>query len=970
MATCIGEKIEDFKVGNLLGKGSFAGVYRAESIHTGLEVAIKMIDKKAMYKAGMVQRVQNEVKIHCQLKHPSILELYNYFEDSNYVYLVLEMCHNGEMNRYLKNRVKPFSENEARHFMHQIITGMLYLHSHGILHRDLTLSNLLLTRNMNIKIADFGLATQLKMPHEKHYTLCGTPNYISPEIATRSAHGLESDVWSLGCMFYTLLIGRPPFDTDTVKNTLNKVVLADYEMPTFLSIEAKDLIHQLLRRNPADRLSLSSVLDHPFMSRNSSTKTKDLGTVEDSIDSGHATISTAITASSSTSISGSLFDKRRLLIGQPLPNKMTVFPKNKSSSDFSSSGNGSSFYTQWGNQETSNSGRGRIIQNAEERPHSRYLRRAHSSDRSGTSNSQSRAKTYTMERCHSAEMLSKSKRSGGSENEERYSPANNNANIFNFFKEKTSNSSGSFEKPDINQALSNHLCPGKTPLPFADLTPQTETVQQWFGNLQINAHLRKTTEYDSISSNQDFQDHLDLQKDTSKNAWTDIKVKKNSDASDNAHSVNQPNTMKSMMALHSKPGIIQQECVFGLDPLSEQSKTRDMEPPLGYQNRTLRSITSPLIAHRLKPIRQKTKKAVVSILDSEEVCVELLKEYASQEYVKEVLQISSDGNTITIYYPNDGRDFPLADRPPSLTDNISRYSFDNLPEKYWRKYQYASRFVQLVRSKSPKITYFTRYAKCILMENSPGADFEVWFYDGAKIHQTKDFIQVIEKTGKSYTLKSESEVDSLKEEMKMYMDHANEGHRICLALESIISEEERKTRSAPFFPIIIGRKPSNTSSPKALSPSPSMDSNYPSRDTASFNRMVMNNAASPSQAPMFNPSMITNEGLALTTTASGTDISSNSLKDCLPKSAQILKSVFVKNVGWATQLTSGAVWVQFNDGSQLVVQAGVSSISYTSPTGQTTRYGENEKLPECIKQKLQCLSSILLMFSNSTPNFH
>uniref|UniRef100_A0A8C0HKC9 non-specific serine/threonine protein kinase n=1 Tax=Chelonoidis abingdonii TaxID=106734 RepID=A0A8C0HKC9_CHEAB len=74
MATCIGEKIEDFKVGNLLGKGSFAGVYRAISLKTGLEVAIKMIDKKAMHKAGMVQRVQNEVKIHCQLKHPSILE--------------------------------------------------------------------------------------------------------------------------------------------------------------------------------------------------------------------------------------------------------------------------------------------------------------------------------------------------------------------------------------------------------------------------------------------------------------------------------------------------------------------------------------------------------------------------------------------------------------------------------------------------------------------------------------------------------------------------------------------------------------------------------------------------------------------------------------------------------------------------------------------------------------------------------
>ncbi|KAF7473272.1 serine/threonine-protein kinase PLK4 isoform X5 [Marmota monax] len=893
MATCIGEKIEDFKVGNLLGKGSFAGVYRAESIHTGLEVAIKMIDKKAMYKAGMVQRVQNEVKIHCQLKHPSILELYNYFEDNNYVYLVLEMCHNGEMNRYLKNRMKPFSENEARHFMHQIITGMLYLHSHGILHRDLTLSNLLLTRNMNIKIADFGLATQLTMPHEKHYTLCGTPNYISPEIATRSAHGLESDVWSLGCMFYTLLIGRPPFDTDTVKNTLNKVVLADYEMPTFLSREAKDLIHQLLRRNPADRLSLSSILDHPFMSRNSSTKSKDLGTVEDSIDSGHATISTAVTASSSTSVSGSLLDRRRLLISQPLPNKMTVFPKHKNSSVFSS-GDGSSFCTQWGNQahETSNSGRGRVIQDAEERPHSRYLRRAHSSDRSGTSNSQSRAKTYTMERCHSVETLSKSKRSGIEENEDRYPPTNNNVNIFHFFKEKTSHSSGSFERPDNNQALSNHLCPGKSPFPFSDQTPQTEIVQQWFGNLQMN------------------------------------------------------------------------------DPLSEQIKTRGMESTVGYQKHTLRSITSPLIAHRLKPIRQKTKKAVVSILDSEEVCVELLKEYASQEYVKEVLQISSDGNMITIYYPNDGRGFPLADKPPLPTDNISRYNFDNLPEKYWRKYQYASRFVQLVRSKSPKITYFTRYAKCILMENSPDADFEVWFYDGAKIHKTEDLIQVIEKTGKSYTLKDENQIHSLKEEIKIYMDHANEAHRICLALESVISGEEKKSGSAPFFPIIVGRKPGNTSSPKALSTPPCVDPNYAIRDAPSLGRSIMNSAATPTQAPILNPSIVTAEGLGHTTTASGTNVSSNNLKDCLPTSAQLLKSVFVKNVGWATQLTSGAVWVQFNDGSQLVVQAGVSSISYTSPNGQTTRYGDNEKLPEYIKQKLQCLSSILLMFSNATPGFH
>ncbi|NP_001397551.1 serine/threonine-protein kinase PLK4 isoform 4 [Mus musculus] len=874
MAACIGERIEDFKVGNLLGKGSFAGVYRAESIHTGLEVAIKMIDKKAMYKAGMVQRVQNEVKIHCQLKHPSVLELYNYFEDNNYVYLVLEMCHNGEMNRYLKNRMKPFSEREARHFMHQIITGMLYLHSHGILHRDLTLSNILLTRNMNIKIADFGLATQLNMPHEKHYTLCGTPNYISPEIATRSAHGLESDIWSLGCMFYTLLIGRPPFDTDTVKNTLNKVVLADYEMPAFLSREAQDLIHQLLRRNPADRLSLSSVLDHPFMSRNPSPKSKDVGTVEDSMDSGHATLSTTITASSGTSLSGSLLD-RRLLVGQPLPNKITVFQKNKNSSDFSS-GDGSNFCTQWGNpeQEANSRGRGRVIEDAEERPHSRYLRRAHSSDRASPSN-QSRAKTYSVERCHSVEMLSKPRRS-----------------------------------LDENQHSSNHHCLGKTPFPFADQTPQMEMVQQWFGNLQMNAHLGETNEHHTVSPNRDFQDYPDLQ-DTLRNAWTDTRASKNADTSANVHAVKQLSAMKYMSAHHHKPEVMPQEP--GLHPHSEQSKNRSMESTLGYQKPTLRSITSPLIAHRLKPIRQKTKKAVVSILDSEEVCVELLRECASEGYVKEVLQISSDGTMITVYYPNDGRGFPLADRPPLPTDNISRYSFDNLP--------------------------------------------------GAKIHKTENLIHIIEKTGISYNLKNENEVTSLKEEVKVYMDHANEGHRICLSLESVISEEEKRSRGSSFFPIIVGRKPGNTSSPKALS-APPVDPSCCKGEQASASRLSVNSAAFPTQSPGLSPSTVTVEGLGHTATATGTGVSSS-----LPKSAQLLKSVFVKNVGWATQLTSGAVWVQFNDGSQLVVQAGVSSISYTSPDGQTTRYGENEKLPEYIKQKLQCLSSILLMFSNPTPNF-
>lgn len=294
----------------------------------------------------------------------------------------------------------------ARQFMHQIVKGMLYLHTHGILHRDLTLSNLLLTTNMNIKIADFGLATQLRLPNEKHFTMCGTPNYISPEVATRSAHGLESDVWSLGCMFYAFLMGRPPFDTDTVKHTLSKVVLGEYEMPSHVSLEAQDLIHQLLQKDPKQRPSLSAVLDHPFMTQSLLVRTKELGLgYESSIDSGIATLSTACTSSASASSNSRLQRRARHVIGSALPNRMAPIPNlpyHPSTACFDEA-------DQWQQHPVDRfhrEGRGRMATSGENvQPHSRYLRRAHSSDRSSSSAPGQGSSHPELGRCHSEETL-------------------------------------------------------------------------------------------------------------------------------------------------------------------------------------------------------------------------------------------------------------------------------------------------------------------------------------------------------------------------------------------------------------------------------------------------------------------------------------------------------------------------------------------------------------------------------------
>ncbi|XP_076834890.1 serine/threonine-protein kinase PLK4 isoform X2 [Brachyhypopomus gauderio] len=919
MSVSIGDKIEDFKVLTLLGKGSFACVYRAKSVNTGLEVAIKMIDKKAMHKAGMVQRVINEVEIQCRLKHPSILELYNYFEDSNYVYLVLEMCHNGEMSRFLKDRKKPFTEEEVRHFMHQIVKGMLYLHTHGIMHRDLTLANLLLTSNMNIKIADFGLATQLRLPSEKHFTMCGTPNYISPEVATRSAHGLESDVWSLGCMFYAFLTGRPPFDTHTVKQTLSKVVMGEYQMPTHVSPEAQDLIRQLLQKNPALRPSLSAVLDHPFMTHNGPTMSKDSGASDGgSIDSGIATISTA--SNVTTNCSSRLQRKTREVIGQALPNRMVPLP---SQSQHSTS---SSFLTGQPNPPGSDGDGGR--------PHSRYLRRAHSSDRSGARWSHTRQEAE-MERCHSEEVLPGSGRvfpSVSSYQDAPHDYADNRR----------------LPSPPVKQPA--NCASAFTPVHPIRLHVAESESQPWFST---DGSFKRPADVSTHSSSGSF--HSGREAVGPLPSCSDRLVLRGTNGD--------PVPPYHPSASQNNPGACQGEGPGTARlPASQGCLDGRADPMAKSQSHGGKAKKSPfpaLCATRLKPIRQKTRNAVVSILDTGEVCMELLRGQGTQERVKEVLRISCDGSMVTVYQPNDGKGFPVLDHPPSPPEDIFICGYEDLPEKYWKKYQYATKFVQLVKSKTPKVTLYTQFAKCMLMENSPNADLEVCFYDGAKTHKTSDQVRVVEQSGKSYTVKGDVGRGSLSPQCQLYMELSDEGHRMCLSLEAAIrAEEQCSAGSTSYFPITIGRRPANPASQFSVA--------QPASDRCpAAPAEVAQVCLSPSQSPHITPSMISYNGSDFTSASLAKGSSPQSAKEgCVLNSGKVLKSIFVPNIGWASQLTSGEVWVQFNDGSQLMVQAGVSCITFTSPEGHVTRYKENEKLPELVKEKLHCLSSILSLLAS------
>jgi len=151
----------------------------------------------------------------------------------------------------------------------QILEAVKYLHKHRVIHRDLKLGNLFLSDKMEIKLGDFGLATKLDFEGERKRTICGTPNYIAPEILAGKKHGhsYEVDMWSIGVIIYTLLIGKPPFETSDVKTTYKRIRQNYYKFPEHISISngARDLIKAILQKDPASRPTIDQVYQHEFL---------------------------------------------------------------------------------------------------------------------------------------------------------------------------------------------------------------------------------------------------------------------------------------------------------------------------------------------------------------------------------------------------------------------------------------------------------------------------------------------------------------------------------------------------------------------------------------------------------------------------------------------------------------------------------------------------------------------------------
>ncbi|KAI9308489.1 kinase-like domain-containing protein [Cunninghamella echinulata] len=253
-----------------LGEGGFARCYKVKDEY-GRYFAAKVIAKISLVEKKYRVKLHGEIIAHGMMNHKRIVRFYSCFEDHFNVYLILELCENKTFVEMIKAR-KYLTEPEVRYYLIQLLDACKYMHEQRVVHRDIKLSNIFLDHEMNIKIGDFGLSALLKNPEERKKTVCGTPNYIAPEILFgKEGHNQKVDLWAIGILMYTLLTGKHPFQMNAYKSIYKKIhensKLPSYSFPSniHLSTEAKDLISKLLVNDPDVRIAIPEIIQHPFL---------------------------------------------------------------------------------------------------------------------------------------------------------------------------------------------------------------------------------------------------------------------------------------------------------------------------------------------------------------------------------------------------------------------------------------------------------------------------------------------------------------------------------------------------------------------------------------------------------------------------------------------------------------------------------------------------------------------------------
>ena len=242
-------KLSDYELGDTLGTGSFGRVRIAKNKKTGEYIAMKIMKKIEIIKSKQVDHIANEIKILSMIEHPFIIKFGGFTQDEKNLYLDLELINGGELFTYLRG-IGRFPIEQAKIYIAQVVCIFDYLHSKDIIYRDLKPENILIHKNGYLKLTDFGFA---KIIEGRTYTLCGTPEYLAPEIILNKGHGKPVDWWTCGVLLYEMIAGIDPFCDDDPMMVYQKILKGKIKFPSGFDSNAKSLIKHLLDQDLTKR---------------------------------------------------------------------------------------------------------------------------------------------------------------------------------------------------------------------------------------------------------------------------------------------------------------------------------------------------------------------------------------------------------------------------------------------------------------------------------------------------------------------------------------------------------------------------------------------------------------------------------------------------------------------------------------------------------------------------------------------
>ena len=252
---------------NPLGKGAFGEVWKVTHENSKKVYCIKMMTKRDIFEQKLINQINKEIGIMYNINHPYSVKLYNHFEDNEKLYLIMELASNGNLYNFIQNNKnqKIKTKEMIKKIIIQVIEIIKYLHSLDIIYRDIKPENILLDKDYNVKLCDYGWASYLSKG-QFCSAYCGTPEYVSPEVIKKYPYNEKVDIWGIGVLIFELVFGYPPFTSNFNEDRFNNIKEGKINWPKDLNdMELKDLIEKILKVNPKDRISLDEIEKHQWL---------------------------------------------------------------------------------------------------------------------------------------------------------------------------------------------------------------------------------------------------------------------------------------------------------------------------------------------------------------------------------------------------------------------------------------------------------------------------------------------------------------------------------------------------------------------------------------------------------------------------------------------------------------------------------------------------------------------------------